>query len=116
MQPAKNSLGYNLAIHRNVVSARLYLLVAGTRVGNARSEAGMGPAPVVVRDPLPQKALQVSLVHGDQEVQAFAANHADHALTERVRLGSPKRCLQYPQVHGLQGRIELGRVDAPRDS
>ncbi len=72
----------------------------------------MWPAPVVVRDPLFEKAPLVPLVERDQKIQAFTANRADQSLTERVRLRSLKRRLQYLQVHRLQSRIEIARVDA----
>src|SRR5712692_6049412 len=72
----------------------------------------MWPAPVVVRDPLFEKAPQVPLVERNQKIQAFAAHCTYCSLTESVRLGSLKRCLQYPQIHRLQSKIELGRVDA----
>jgi hypothetical protein len=48
----------------------------------------MWPAPVVVCDPLLEKAPQVPFVERDQKIKAFAANRADQSLTERVRLGS----------------------------
>ena len=48
----------------------------------------MWPAPVVVGDPLLEKAPQVPLVERDQKIKVFAANRADQSLTERVRLGS----------------------------
>jgi hypothetical protein len=73
-----------MMIDRNVVSAGFGLLVAGPRIGNARSEAGMWPAPVIMRDPLFEKTPQVPLVERDQEVQAFAANCTDHSLTKSV--------------------------------
>jgi hypothetical protein len=44
----------------------------------------MWPAPVVVCDPLLEKAPQVSVVERDQKIEAFAANRADQSLTERV--------------------------------
>ena len=44
----------------------------------------MWPAPVVVCDPLLEKAPQVPLVERDQKIKAFAANRADQSLTERV--------------------------------
>ena len=72
----------------------------------------MGPAPVVVRDPLFEKTPEVPLIQRDQEIQAFTAHCTYHSLTERVRLGSLKWRLQNPQVHGLQCRIELRGVDA----
>ena len=62
----------------------------------------MWPAPIVVCDPLLEKAPQVSVVERDQKIEAFAANRADQSLTERVRLGSLEGGLQYLQIHRLQ--------------
>jgi len=44
----------------------------------------MWPAPIVVCDPLLEKAPQVPLVERDQKIEAFTANRADQSLTERV--------------------------------
>src|SRR6516164_5185951 len=44
----------------------------------------MWPAPVVMCDPLLEKAPQVALVEREQKNKAFAANRADQSLTERV--------------------------------
>jgi hypothetical protein len=44
----------------------------------------MWPAPIVVCDPLLEKAPQVPVVERDQKIEAFAANRADPSLTERV--------------------------------
>jgi hypothetical protein len=44
----------------------------------------MWPAPIVVCDPLLEKAPQMPLVERDQKIEAFAANRADQSLTERV--------------------------------
>ena len=44
----------------------------------------MWSAPIVVCDPLLEKAPQVSVVDRDQKIEAFAANRADQSLTERV--------------------------------
>jgi len=62
----------------------------------------MWPAPIVVCDPLLEKAPQVPVVERDQKIEALAANRADQSLTERVRLGSLEGCLQYLQIHRLQ--------------
>src|SRR5271166_2293297 len=47
----------------------------------------MWPVPIVVCDPLLEKAPQVPVVEWDQKIEAFASNRADQSLTERVRLG-----------------------------
>src|SRR6516165_1098425 len=70
----------------------------------------MWPAPVVVCDPLLEKAPQVPLVERDQKIKAFAANRADQSLTERVRLGSLEGCLQYLQIHRLQTGLKRRSV------
>jgi hypothetical protein len=44
----------------------------------------MWTAPIVVCDPLLEKAPQVSVVERYQKIEAFAANRADQSLTERV--------------------------------
>jgi hypothetical protein len=44
----------------------------------------MWSAPIVVCDPLLEKAPQVPLVERDQKIEAFTANRADQSLTERV--------------------------------
>jgi hypothetical protein len=73
-----------MMIDRNVVSTGFALLEAGPRIRNARSEAGMWSAPVIMRDPLFEKTPQMPFIHRDQEVQTFAANCTDHSLTKSV--------------------------------
>ena len=112
MQSSQNGLGRNLVINRNVVSAGLDLLISGPSTGNARSQARMRSSPVVMCDPFLENAAQVPLAKRNQEVQAFAADCSYQWLTESVCLGSPEWRLQYPQLHPLQGGIEIGRVNA----
>ncbi len=59
----------------------------------------MWPAPIVVCDPLFEKAPQVPLVERDQKIDAFTANRGDQSLTERVRPGSLEGRLVDPEQH-----------------
>ena len=71
MESTQDRLGHNLVTNRNAVSAQSGLLLAGPQVGDAWSETRMWPAPIVVCDPLLEKAPQVPLVERDQKIEAF---------------------------------------------
>jgi len=87
MESTQDGLGHNLMVNRNVVSAQVGPLLASPQVGDAGSQTRMGPAPIVVCDPLLEKAPQVPVVERDQKIEAFAANRADQSLTECVGVG-----------------------------
>jgi hypothetical protein len=94
MESTQDRLGHNLLINRNAVSAQSGPLLAGPQVGDAWSETRMWPAPIVVCDPLFEKAPQVYLVERNQKIEAFAANRTDQSLTERVGLSHQLHVLQ----------------------
>ena len=54
----------------------------------------------------------MSLIQRNQEIQTLPADASDKAFAESVRLGRVERRFQDAQAHRLQGRIELGGVNA----
>lgn len=61
--------------------------------------------------PLLENSPQVSLVQRNQEIQTLAADSADEAFAESVRLRRVERRLQDAQAHRLQCQIELRGVN-----
>jgi len=68
------------------------LLASGERRRNGGAQTGMRTAAIVMRDPLPRTRAKVPFVDRNDEVQAFAADRADHSFAERVRLWSAHAC------------------------
>ena len=71
----------------------------------------MWPAPVVVTEPLPKNRANVPFARRNHEVQALAADRADHAFAKGIRLWRAHRCLQDRQPHRLQRAVNAFRVD-----
>jgi len=78
---------------------------------NARSQARVWPAAVVLTDPLSKNRANVPFAHRNHEVQAFAADRADHACAEGIRLWRTHRCFQDAQAHRLKRAVNAFRVD-----
>src|SRR6476660_1321303 len=73
--------------------------------GMPGSQARVWPAAVVVTDPLPKNRANVPFAHRNHEVQAFAADCADHAFAEGIRLWRTHRCFQDAQAHRLKRAV-----------
>ena len=72
----------------------------------------MWPATIVVTDPLPKNGTNVPFANRNHEVQAFAADRADHALAERIRWWSADGHFQDRQTHRHKAAIDAVRIDA----
>ena len=58
---------------RDIVTAEFGSVIAGFRLGDARAEAGMRPALIVMGYPLLENSPQVSLIERNQKIQTFTA-------------------------------------------
>jgi hypothetical protein len=90
MEAAQNRLSRHVMIARKVVSAG-FGLVAGSRIGDARSEARMGSSLIVVRYPLFQNSPHVPLVPRDHEIETFPSHRANQPFTESVGMSGQLR-------------------------
>src|SRR5262245_24546561 len=97
MKTAENRHGNNAVTVANAMAGRHRREVG--RIRNAGSEAAVRTPAIVMRDPLAQNSAQVIVVAWDHPIQAFAANGADHAFTERVRLRGSHRRPENRQPH-----------------
>jgi hypothetical protein len=66
---------------------------------------------IVMLCPLREDAPQVVFRQGNQVVQAFPPQCAQEPLTERIGLGTPRRCFQDPETQVPYLLIELLRED-----
>ncbi len=65
------------------VSSPRYRFPAGFR--QARTQAAVRTASIVVPDPFAQDASEMALAQRNHEIQAFPPNRSNEALTDRVR-------------------------------
>src|SRR6516165_505514 len=72
----------------------------------------MWSAPIVMSHPLFKDSPPVSLIERDKEIQTLAPHASHQAFAESIRLGRSEGRFQNAQAHRLQGRVELGRVNA----
>src|SRR5215469_12809952 len=72
----------------------------------------MWAAFIVMSHPLFENCPQVALIERNQEVQTLAPQASHQAFAESIRLGRSEGRFQNAQAHRLQGRVELGRVNA----
>ena len=72
----------------------------------------MRPPAVIMRGPLTNNPLEVTIVHGKQEIQTFATKAPAQSLAHRIGLGGPQRRAQnsYPQVR--ETLVDLRSEDA----
>jgi len=104
MKTAENRRGDDAVAVTNAMASLHWREVRG--IWNAGSKACVRTPAIVMRDPLPQNAAQVIFVARDHPIQAFAANCADHAFAERVRLRGLHRCLENRQAHRRDRAID----------
>jgi len=97
MKTAENRRGDDAVAVANPMARRHRRAVG--RIRNTGPEARVWTPAIVVRDPVPENSAKVPFVEGHHPVQAFAANGADHAFAERVRLRRSHRCLENRQPH-----------------
>ena len=71
----------------------------------------MGPAAVIVGDPLLKDASELGLVQRHHEIRAFPADRADQPLAKRVRLPGANRRFEDRQAHSGKRRIDALRKD-----
>jgi hypothetical protein len=64
-----------------------------------------------VTDALPKNGANVPFAHRNHEVQAIAANRAEHAFAEGIRLWSAHRRLQDGQPRRVKRALHAFRVD-----
>ena len=112
MEATQDGLRSNLMTGRKSMSAKRHRPVAEPRIRNARAEASMGPAAVIVSNPFFENRKQMPFAERDQEIEALPPHGADEPLAESIRLRCPEWRLQYPQTHRFQARIEIRRVNA----
>src|SRR6516165_9029134 len=72
----------------------------------------MWAAFIVMSHPLFENSPQVALIERNQEIQTLAPHASHQAFAESIRLGRSEGRFQNAQAHRLQGRVELGRVNA----
>jgi hypothetical protein len=102
----------------DATASRKLMAVRGTadRIGlrtfrNARSQTRVWPTAIVMSDRLPNNGAEVPLTHRNHEIQAFAADRADQAFAEGIRLWHANRRLEYRQTHRLKASIDTLRED-----
>ena len=76
------------------------------RIGNARPQAGVRAAAIVMSDPLPEDVPQMPLIQRNHEIQALSAHRAQQPFAECVRLGRANGRLQDRQTHGRDRPID----------
>src|SRR5262245_54689680 len=110
MKAAQNRRGDDAVAVANAMPGLHWREVRGVR--NAGSEAAVRTSAIVMRDPLPQNAAEVILVEQNHPVETLAANRANHALAERVRLRRSRRRLEDRESHRRQRLIDTVCVNA----
>src|SRR6516162_9475702 len=72
----------------------------------------MWAAFIVMSHLLFENSPQVALIERNQEIQTLAPHASRQAFAESISPGRAEGRFQNAQAHRLQGRVELGRVNA----
>src|SRR5215471_16903291 len=72
----------------------------------------MGPPPVIVDRPIPNRHLQMAVVERKQEVETFATKAAAESFAHRVRLWGPRRRPQNPYTQIGKTSVDIRREHA----
>ena len=69
----------------------------------------MGPPPVIVDRPIPNRHLQMAFVERKQEVETFATQAAAESFAHRVRLWGAQRRTQNPYTQICKTSVDIRR-------
>lgn len=111
MEPAENR-----CCHDSVPLGQQVIVRSGDpirqRIRNARSQARVRTAAVVVNDPPLKDPSKMPLIERNHEIQAFAPHRPHQAFAKRVRLRCAYRRSENRQTHRRQRSIDAIRIDA----
>src|SRR5713226_3621313 len=82
------------------------------RIRNARSQACVRPAAILMCHPLAQRAPKMALIERDHEIQTLATDCPDQAFAMGIRLRRPNWRSQNPQAHRPQRLVDAFGIDA----
>jgi hypothetical protein len=85
---------------------------AGPRLWEARTEAGMRAAAVVMDPPSAKHLPQVVLTEGDQIIETLPAERPEQPFTIAIRQGGLAWCPEDADTHRGHGCVQPGRVNA----
>src|SRR5262245_26464699 len=112
VQTAEHRFGNDTVTLANPMAIRTDADTSIGRFGDARPKTRVPPPPIVIRHPLGEHVSQMPLAQRNHKVETLAANRANQAFAERVRLGRPHGRLDNGEAHRLQRAIDTLGVDA----
>jgi hypothetical protein len=84
VESAQNRRRDDPNVFGEAMAVRPQLAEVRHRIGNPRSQAGVGTTPIVVGHPFTKDPSEMSLVDGDEPVETLAAHRTDQSFTEGV--------------------------------
>ena len=79
--------------------------------GNSRSGTLVWTAVIVMKNPLPKNASEVSRRERDQKIQAFSAGSPHQSFAETIGLRTSHRRTEHSHAHAFQSPVQFLRVD-----
>src|SRR5215831_13124364 len=94
METVENRCRHNAAIGWNAMSLKLKFSLRRSSVGHTRSQAGMWARPIVMFHPRSERLSNVSLVHGNDEIQTLSTRCPNQSFAIGIGLRRFVRRLQ----------------------
>src|SRR5262249_57154834 len=112
MQTAENRCRHNAAIVWNAMSLKLKFSLRRSSVGHTRSQAGMWTGPIVMFHPRSERLSNVSLVHGNDEIQTLSTRCPNQSFAIGIGLRRFVRVFKTDRSNAFREASNSFRIDA----